>query len=101
MPEDARPFLGEALIANGRKFLLTVSFPKPTSVGMSVEGQHKSNDGPMEFALPVGRPSILGQGNPSFGAKQECLGIGAFGVTCFDGVTRKRTHGIECLGGLN
>ena len=77
MPEDARPFLGEAFIPNGRKLFFAVGFPEPSSVSMSVEGQRKSYDGPVVFTLPVGRPSILGQCDPSFGAGQESLSVSA------------------------
>ena len=50
---------------------------------------------------PVLRPPALGQSDPSFGAKQECLGISAFGITRLNGVAKEGAEAIQCLGGFN
>ena len=55
----------------------------------------------MELASPVRGPPVFRQGNPSLGAKQECLCVGAFGITRLNGVAWEGTKGIQCLGGVH
>ena len=89
MPVDTLPFFGQAFKTDGREFVFAVCFPEAACVSVAIKGQHESNDRPVILPLPVLRPSVLGQGDPSFGAKQESLRVSAFGIASFDGIARK------------
>jgi hypothetical protein len=101
MPENALPFLGQARPSDGQELFLAMGFPEATCVGMTVEGQNQPSDRPMELAFPVLVPPVFRQGNPSLGAKQECLRVSALGITRFNGVAWEGTKSIQCCGGVH
>ena len=84
MPKDTRPFVGEAGESDGTELLYAVRFPEAACVGVAVQGPNQPSHWPCEFSPPMFWPTVLGMGNPSFGARQQCLGVGASGVAGLD-----------------
>ena len=89
MPIYSLPFLGEAGKTYLQELLLAVRFPEAACVGVAVEGQLQLHNWPMVLSNTMLRPTVLGQGDPSFGTKQESLRVGAFGIASLDGIPRE------------
>ena len=75
--------------------------PIPTGIRMTIQSKQQRTARARELALPLGRPLVPRELDPSFRTLQLHWGVRGSGVGLPTGIANKRSKAIACLGGTH